>query len=189
MPENGILQFADLTSWEKWLEQNADSPGIWMKIAKKGAEEETIGYPEALEGALAFGWIDGQKKGLDDNHWLQRFTPRRPNGIWSKINTEKAEALIGAGRMRPAGLKEVERAKSDGRWQSAYRGQSTIEIPDDFAEALSTNAKASAFFEGLSKTKRYPFLFRIQNVKKPETRARKIADFVKMLEQGKSFHD
>jgi uncharacterized protein YdeI (YjbR/CyaY-like superfamily) len=191
VPDNDlpILSFASQGDWETWLtEQHTISPGIWLKIAKKDTGVRTVSYPEALEVALCFGWIDGQKRGLDDTHWLQRFTPRKARSKWSRINTDKAQALIDAGRMRPAGLREVELARTDGRWEAAYDGQRTIAVPPDLAEALAVNATAQAFFAALNSANRYAVLFRIHEAKRPETRARRIATYVTMLADGKTFH-
>jgi uncharacterized protein YdeI (YjbR/CyaY-like superfamily) len=183
------MSFASPAEWEAWLDgQHAASDGLWLKIAKKDHDVPTVSYPEALEVALCFGWIDGQKRGLDHTHWLQRFTPRRPRSKWSRINTDKAQALIDAGRMRPAGLREVELAKTDGRWDAAYAGQRTIAVPPDLAEALAGNDAAQAFFATLSGANRYAFLYRINDAKRPETRARRITTYVAMLADGKTFH-
>ena len=175
--------------WEAWLEQHgADSSGIWLRLAKKGAEHATLSYAEALESALCFGWIDGQKRALDEHYWLQRFTPRTSKSIWSKINKAKAEALIASGRIRAAGLREVERARKDGRWDAAYSSASTATVPADLQTALDANLKAKAFFATLNSQNRYAVLFRIQAVKKPETRARKIVQFVEMLSKEEKIH-
>jgi uncharacterized protein YdeI (YjbR/CyaY-like superfamily) len=141
-----------------------------------------------LEIALCYGWIDGQKKSFDEKYFLQKFTPRRPKSIWSKINTEKAEQLIASGQMKPAGLKAIEAAKADGRWEQAYTSQKTISIPKDFEVALNKNKKAKAFFESLNSANRYSFLFRIETAKKAETRANRIRQFMEMLEKGEKFH-
>jgi uncharacterized protein YdeI (YjbR/CyaY-like superfamily) len=191
VPDNdlSILSFASQGDWETWLtEQHTTSPGIWLKIAKKDAGVPGVSYPEALAMALCFGWIDGQKRGLDDTHWLQRFTPRKARSKWSRINTDKAQALIDAGRMRPAGLREVELARTDGRWDAAYEGQRTSAVPPDLAEALAANAAAQAFFATLNSANRYAVLYRIHDAKRPETRARRIAAYVAMLADGKTFH-
>ncbi len=181
--------FPSATDWHDWLEaEHARSDGVWLKLAKKDAPEPTTSYAEALDVALCFGWIDAQKRGLDDEYWLQRFTPRRLRSNWSKINTEKAEALIMTGRMRPAGLREVEKAKSDGRWDAAYAGQRSITVPDDLARALAVNPAASAFFDTLSSINRYAILYRISTVKRPATRAKKIAQYVQMLAEHKTIH-
>ena len=145
-------------------------------------------YEEALGVALCYGWIDGQKKGFDDQYWLQKFTPRGAKSIWSKINTEKAEKLIASGEMRPAGLKAIEAAKQDGRWDAAYESQKNISVPEDFQSALEKNKKAKAFFATLNSANRYSFLFRLQTAKKAETRKKRIRQFVEMLEKGETFH-
>ena len=161
---------------------------MWLRLAKKDAPEPTISYLEALDVALCFGWIDAQTRGLDRDYWLKRFTPRRPGSKWSKINTEKAEALIAAGRMQPAGLREVEKAKADGRWAAAYAGSRTITVPDDLSRALAANPAAAAFFATISSINRYAILYRISTVKRPETRARKIGQYVQMLAEHKTIH-
>ncbi len=185
----GPVRFPTAGAWQAWLEtEHGRSDGVWLKLAKKDAPEPTISYAEALDIALCFGWIDAQKRGLDDEYWLQRFTPRRQRSKWSKINTNKAEALIAAGRMRPGGLREVEAAKADGRWDDAYAGQRTITVPDDLAQALAANAAAADFFATISSTNRYAILYRISTVKRPETRARKITQFVQMLAEHKTIH-
>jgi uncharacterized protein YdeI (YjbR/CyaY-like superfamily) len=184
-----VLPFASKQAWEEWLEANHESAdGVWIKMAKKASGIETVTHPEAIDVALCFGWIDGQRAGLDDVWFLQRFTPRRPRSKWSQINREKAEALIACGAMRPAGLREVERAKEDGRWEAAYPGASTIEVPDDLRAALDANPAASEFFETLTGSNRYAVLFRIHDAKRPETRARRIEKFVAMLARGETMH-
>jgi uncharacterized protein YdeI (YjbR/CyaY-like superfamily) len=190
MPEEfETLLFAVPADLERWLEANAsDSPGLWLKIAKKGAPEPSVTYAEALELALCFGWIDSQKRGLDETHFLQRFTPRRPRGRWSKINREKCEALEASGALRPAGLAEVEAAKADGRWEAAYEGARTAKVPADLQAALDANPKAAASFADLDKTNRYAILYRLQEAKKPETRARRLVKFIVMLEHGEKLH-
>jgi len=185
-----ILLFATPADLEAWLEGNhAESDGIWLKIAKKGAEEPSVTYPEALELALCFGWIDSQKRGHDDQHFLQRFTPRRPRGRWSKINREKAEALIAAGAMRPTGLAEVEAAQGDGRWEAAYEGQRTAQVPDDLRRELDASPAAAEFFAGLDGANRYAVIYRLNDAKKPETRERRLRKFVAMLERGEKIHE
>jgi uncharacterized protein YdeI (YjbR/CyaY-like superfamily) len=175
--------------WEAWLERNGSaSPGVWLRIAKKGAEHPTVSYPEALESALCFGWIDGQKRAESEHYWLQRFTPRTVRSIWSKINREKAKGLVASGQMRPAGLLEIDRAKRDGRWEAAYSSASKAVVPDDLQAALDANKKAKAFFATLNSQNRYAVLFRIQNSKKQETRVKKIARFVEMLSKGEKLH-
>jgi uncharacterized protein YdeI (YjbR/CyaY-like superfamily) len=174
---------------ESWLEENHGSAeGVWLKIAKKGAPEPSVTYAEALEVALCFGWIDSQKRGLDETHFLQRFTPRRPRGRWSKINREKAEALIETGRMRPAGQAEIEAAKADGRWEAAYAGQSTAKVPPDLQRELDGNPAAAKFFDSLDGANRYAILYRLEEAKKPETRQRRLRKFVGMLERGEKIH-
>jgi uncharacterized protein YdeI (YjbR/CyaY-like superfamily) len=181
--------FATPADLEGWLEANAaDSPGIWLKIAKKGAPVPSVTYAEALELALCFGWIDSQKRGLDDTHFLQRFTPRRPRGRWSKINREKCEALEAAGALRPAGAAEVAAAKADGRWDAAYESARTAQVPEDLQAELDANPKAAAFFAELDGTNRYAILYRLQEAKKPETRVRRLTKFVAMLERGEKLH-
>ena len=157
-------------------------------MAKRSSGIASVSLPEALETALCFGWIDGQRKGLDDAWFLQRYTPRRKRSKWSKINRENAEALIEAGRMRPAGLAQVEAAKADGRWEDAYPSPSQMTAPPDLQAELDRNPKAAAFFETLSSTNRYAVLYRIHDAKRPETRARRIAQFVEMLAEGRTLH-
>ena len=184
-----VISFASGTAWESWLEaEHASSPGVWLKIAKKGASVPTVSYADALDAALCFGWIDGQKGRLDDDHWLQRFTRRKPGSRWSRVNTEKAARLIEAGRMRPAGLAEVEQAKADGRWAAAYEPQSAITVPDDLAAELASNESAKAFFETLTGVNRYAILYRITSARRPETRARRIAQYVAMLAEHKKIY-
>jgi uncharacterized protein YdeI (YjbR/CyaY-like superfamily) len=184
-----ILLFATPPDLEAWLEQHgASSPGLWLKIAKKGSGVESVSYAEALELALCFGWIDSQKRGLDERHFLQRFTPRRPRGKWSLINREKAEGLIDAGAMRPAGLAEVEAAKADGRWEAAYAGQRTAEVPEDLRRELDRNEAAREFFATLDSANRYAILYRLQEAKKPETRERRLRKFIAMLEREEKIH-
>lgn len=188
-PPEETRSFATAKAWDAWLrKQHAKSSGIWMKIAKKGSATRSIGYPEALDGALAWGWIDAQKKGLDDDWWVQRFTPRGPRSIWSKINREKALVLVEQGKMQPAGLAAIERAKENGQWERAYDGQKNAKVPDDLAAALDANKKAKAFFATLDSPNRYAILHRIHLAKKEETRARRIAKFVEMLAKGEKLH-
>ena len=182
--------FESKKKWAAWLaKDHAISPGVWLKLAKKGSGILSITYEEALDVALCYGWIDGQKKGFDDKYWLQKFTPRGAKSIWSKINTEKAERLIASGDMKPAGLKTIEAAKQDGRWDAAYASQKNISMPEDFQAALNKNKKAKAFFDTLKSSERYSFLFRIQTAKKAETRAKRIQQFVEMLERNDKFHE
>jgi uncharacterized protein YdeI (YjbR/CyaY-like superfamily) len=184
-----VLAFDSTQAWDAWLSaHHAGSPGLWLKIAKKGSAGQSISYPEALDVALCHGWIDGQKGRHDDDYWLQRFTPRKPGSNWSKINTERAAALIASGRMRPAGLREVERAQADGRWERAYHSQSRIAVPEDLARALAANPQARDFFATLDGTNRYAVLYRITSAKRPETRAKRIDTFVAMLSEHKKIH-
>ena len=184
-----MLAFESDADWEAWLEQHhATSDGVWMKIAKKGSGIPTVTYPGVLDTALCFGWIDGQRKALDDEHFLQRFTPRRARSRWSQINRDRAEALIKAKRMRPAGLAEVQRAKADGRWGAAYDGQRTMTVPDDLQRELDARPDAAVFFAQLSSQNRYAILYRLHDAKRPETRARRLETFVAMLEAGETIH-
>ena len=183
------LSFASAAAWEAWLEEHHGEPdGIWIKIAKKGSGIAGVRYPEVLESALCFGWIDGRREALDDRYFLQRFTPRRARSRWSQINRDKAEALIAAGRMRPAGLAEVERAKADGRWAAAYGGQRAMRVPEDLQRELDARPEAAAFFAQLSSQNRYAILYRLHDAKRPETRARRLAQFVAMLEAGETIY-
>ncbi|WP_426400751.1 YdeI/OmpD-associated family protein [Ralstonia sp. R-29] len=183
------LTFTNQEAWEAWLDAHGeDVPGVWLRIAKRSAEQPTLSYAQALESALCYGWIDGQKQAENAHYWLQRFTPRTAKSIWSKINKAKAEALISAGRMRPMGLRAIDQAKCDGRWKAAYSSASTSTVPDDLQQALDANPKAKQFFATLNSQNRYAILFRIQNVKKAETRARKIAQFIDMLNKGEKLH-
>jgi uncharacterized protein YdeI (YjbR/CyaY-like superfamily) len=191
MPTDGlpVMSFGSTDAWDAWLAvHHADSPGLWLKIAKKGAAGTTISYSDALDVALCHGWIDGQKGRHDDDYWLQRFTPRKAASKWSKINTERVTALTASGRMRPAGLREVERAQADGRWEQAYESQSRIAVPEDLARALAANERASAFFATLDSANRYAILYRISAAKRPETRAKRIDTYVAMLSEHKKIH-
>ncbi|WP_432090943.1 YdeI/OmpD-associated family protein [Streptomyces sp. NRRL F-5630] len=185
-----VLSFATREEWEEWLEQNhQDSSGIWFRIPKNASAAEGVGYAEALESALCYGWIDGQKKKQDERYWLQRFTPRRAGSKWSKVNREKATALIEAGRMRPAGQREVDKAKKDGRWEAAYAAQSKATVPDDLQAALDAAPEAARdFFAGLDSRNRYAILHRVEDAKKAETRAARIEKFVAMLTEGKKLY-
>ena len=184
-----IKLFKSQQAWTTWLDKNhAKSEGVWLQIAKKAGNVKTVTYTEAVEVALCYGWIDGQGKGLDDSAWLQKFTPRGPRSIWSKINRQKAEELIASGRMQPAGLAAIERAKQNGRWDNAYDSHRTAGVPADLQAALDANAKAKAFFATLDSTNRYAILFRLQTAKKAETRARRIAQFVGMLEKHEKLY-
>jgi uncharacterized protein YdeI (YjbR/CyaY-like superfamily) len=184
-----ILPFAAAADWESWLEDNhTANAGVWLKFAKKGSGISSLTYAEAVEVALCFGWIDGQAKSYDDAWWLQRFTPRRSRSIWSRVNREKAEALMRSGRVRPSGLAAIEAARSDGRWDAAYEPSSTAAVPDDLRAALDRSPSAAAKFETLRGANRYAILFRIQTAKRPETRQRRIEKFVAMLERGETIY-
>lgn len=179
------MLFASHHEWEDWLTVHQAEPrGLWLKIAKKGAESPSVSYAEALDCALCYGWIDGQKKACDDAFWLQKFTPRRPKSLWSRGNTKKAMQLIASGRMTPAGLREIDRAKKDGRWDAAYGSQRTLTIPDDFQAELDRHPQARAFFDTLNKTNRYAICYRIETAKKPQTRQARIDTFTVMLERN-----
>jgi uncharacterized protein YdeI (YjbR/CyaY-like superfamily) len=190
MPEDlPTVGFATPEEFEAWLEENhAGSEGIWLKIAKKGSGVPSVTYAEALRTCLCFGWIDSQKKGFDERFFLQRFTPRRPRGRWSRINRKAAEELIEAGSMRPAGLAEVDQAKADGRWEDAYEGQRTAKVPPDLQRELDSNRAARDFFAGLDSANRYAIVYRLEEAKKPETRERRLRKFVAMLERGEKIH-
>lgn len=183
-----VIAFDDADAWEGWLVAHADAKGLWLKIAKKGAGVTTVNYAEALDVALCHGWIDGQKRGLDERFFLQRFTPRRPKSLWSKINIGHVERLIAAGRMREGGLREIEAAKADGRWDAAYDGARAMEVPPELAAALAKNRKAKAFFETLNSTNRYAVCWRVQTAKKPETKAKRVDALVAMLARGEKLH-
>jgi uncharacterized protein YdeI (YjbR/CyaY-like superfamily) len=184
-----VLTAASREAWEAWLaEEHGRSLGVWLRIARKGARAETVSYPEALEVALAYGWIDGQKARLDDEHWLQRFTPRKAGSTWSKRNRAMAAELVERGEMKPSGLRAVEAAKADGRWDAAYDGQRDATVPADLARALAGNERARAFFETLDSTNRYAILYRVQDARKPETRARRIERYVEMLARHETIH-
>ena len=187
--ESPTLTFANQQAWEAWLDTHGETAsGVWLRIAKASADQSTISYAKALESALCHGWIDGQKKAESAHYWLQRFTPRTAQSIWSRINKEKAEALMAASRMRPAGLRAIEQARRNGRWDAAYTSARASTVPADLQQALDANPEAKRFFATLSGQNRYAILFRIQNVKKAETRARKIAQYVDMLNKGETLH-
>ncbi|MCW2621533.1 MAG: hypothetical protein JWL64_1135 [Frankiales bacterium] len=189
MSEREILHCADAAAWERWLaEHHADSPGVRLAIAKKGSGVASVGYADAVEVALCWGWIDGRRDRLDEVHFLQGFSPRRPRSIWSQVNRDKVAALTAEGRMQPAGQAEVDRAKADGRWDAAYASQRTSAVPDDLQAALDADPAAAAFFATLNSQNRYAILFRTGSVKKAETRARKIAEYVAMLARGETIY-
>lgn len=184
-----FMFFASMSDWRAWLDQEHDSAtGVWLKIAKKDSGFASVNYADALSVALCYGWIDGQKKPFDDAWWLQRFSPRKAGSRWSKINREKAQELIDGGLMRPAGQREVDAAMADGRWAAAYDSPRTATVPDDLAAALAANQAAGAFFATLDGRNRYAILYRVQEAKRPETRARRIDTFVTMLANGEKIH-
>ncbi len=184
-----ILQFADRTAWESWLQDHyASSSGVWLRIARKASGIPTVTHAEALEEALCYGWIDGQRAPHDETFFLQRFTPRRARSKWSQINRQKAIELIERGKMKAAGLAQIEAAKNDGRWEAAYPPQSSRAIPEDFQRALDENPAAKDFFATLRGVRRYSFIYRIEDAKRPETRARRIKEFVAMLAEGRTHH-
>ena len=184
-----ILAFASQTEWEAWLDgEHASSDGVWLKFAKKGSGVESVVYAEALEVALCYGWIDSQVKSLDERFYLQRFTPRRGRSKWSRVNRDKIEKLTKQGRMKPAGLAQVELAKADGRWEAAYASPANAEVPDDLQAALDGNAKAAEFWASLNKSNRFAILYQLQDAKKPETRARRLEKFMGMLERGEKLY-
>ena len=181
--------FKSKKDWAEWLEKNhGKSLGLWLRVAKKDSGVRSVSYKEALDVALCYGWIDGQKKPENEKTWLQRFVPRSERSLWSKINREKASALIASGEMKAVGLEAIEQAKKNGRWESAYDSPRRATVPGDFQAVLDGNARAKAFFEKLDGANRYAVLWRIQTVKKAETRARKIREFVGMLERGEKLH-
>ena len=181
--------FETQQDWEVWLTENhATSAVIWLQLAKKGSGIATITYDDAIEIALCYGWIDGQKQSHSERYWLQKFTPRSKKSVWSKINRAKAQALIDAGKMKAAGLKDVELAKNDGRWEAAYDSASKLVVPDDFQAVLDGNTPAKAFFDSLDRRNRYAVLFRIQTAKTAETRHKKISQLVEMLARHEKIH-
>ena len=186
-PDAPTLVFQNQKAWAAWLAKNhGKSFGVWLRMAKKASGLQSVSHSEALEAALCYGWIDGQTKSADENAWLQKFTPRTKKSIWSKINRQKALALIEAGQMKLAGLEEIERAKKDGRWDAAYDSPRAATVPDDLQAALEGNARAKAFFTTLSGQNRYAILFRIQTAKKADTRARRIQQFIEMLAKNET---
>jgi len=188
-PDLPIVPFASREAWAAWLEeQHKKSDGLWLKIAKKGSGIGTVTFPEALDVALCYGWIDGQRARFDERFFLQRFTPRKPRSKWSRVNREKVTKLIETGEMKPSGLREVERAKADGRWDAAYEPQSTAKVPDDLLEELGKNDAAQEFFSTLDSRNRYAILYQIQDAKRQETRARRIARYVAMLAERKKLY-
>jgi len=188
-PKAAARLFKDQSAWSAWLDKNhRSSGGIWLRLAKKNSGLQSVSYAEALEIALCYGWIDGHKRPESEQAWLQKFCPRSAKSIWSKINREKALALIQSERIHAAGLEAIEQAKTNGRWDSAYDSPSRASVPDDLQAALNANPRANAFFKNLDRANRYAILFRIQTAKKPETRARNIQKFSAMLERGEKIH-
>jgi len=183
-----VVSFASAADWDRWLTEPGRAAGVWLRIAKKGAGVASVSYAEAVEVAIRHGWIDGQKAPLDDRFWLQKFTPRRPRSRWSERNRDIAVRLVEDGRMTPAGLAEVEAARADGRWERAYAPASTATVPDDLREALDATPKAAEAFDALDGANRYAILYRVQDARRPETRARRIATFVEMLARGERLH-
>jgi uncharacterized protein YdeI (YjbR/CyaY-like superfamily) len=187
--DDPVLAFESPAAWEEWLaREHASQNGIWVKIAKKATGIPTVTHAEAIDVALCYGWIDGQRKPFDDQWFLQRFTPRRARSRWSKINRDKVERLIAEGRMQPAGRREIDRAKADGRWDAAYDAPSTATLPDDLQQAFDANPAAAAFFATLNSQNRFAILYRVQDAKRSDTRARRIETFVAMLAEGKKLY-
>ena len=184
-----VLFFISKQDWRDWLDKHYGQPkGVWLKHAKKASGKQSVSYDEALEEALCYGWIDSQKQAYDSDYYLQKFTPRGPKSVWSKVNVTKVEALTKAGRMRPAGLAAAESARQDGRWDAAYDSPSTSQIPADFQAALDENPKAKQFFETLNKANVYAFCWRVQTAKKPETRKARVERFIEMLNRSEKLH-
>ena len=184
-----IVEFQSASQWDRWLAQNySKSKGIWIRFFKKDSDVSSINTSDALDAALCYGWITGQEKPYDEKSWLGRFVPRRPKSIWSKVNTKSAEKLIRQGRMKPAGLKQIEEARRDGRWDRAYSPPSTAKLPQDFTEALQRNKKALLFFKTLNRANIYSVVFRLENAKNEELRKAKIKQIIRMFEKGEKFH-
>jgi uncharacterized protein YdeI (YjbR/CyaY-like superfamily) len=189
MDSDPILGFDSQKAWEEWLEENhRTSSGIWMRLAKKTSGIQSVSYAEAVESALCYGWIDGHKRPHSETAWLQRFTPRRSRSMWSQINRDKALALIESRRMKAAGHEEIERARQDGRWEAAYGSPSALKADPEFQKALNKNSRAKKFFKTISAANRYAILWRIQTAKRPETRERRIREYIEMLEKGETLH-
>jgi uncharacterized protein YdeI (YjbR/CyaY-like superfamily) len=185
-----LLELPDREAWASWLAEHGESSsGVWLKLARTGGGERSFTYAEALDVALCHGWIDGQKGKIDERHWRQRFTPRTARSRWSKRNRDRAEQLIAQGEMAPAGLREVEAARADGRWDAAYDSPATAEVPPDLQAALDADPAARAFFAGLDRANRYAILYRLQEARRPETRARRLEKFLAMLREGRRIHE
>jgi uncharacterized protein YdeI (YjbR/CyaY-like superfamily) len=184
-----VKPFATRAAFARWMATNhARASGIWIKVAKRGSGIRSVTHAEAVEVALCYGWIDGQRQRYDDEYFVQRFTPRRLRSIWSKINRDKARELIASGAMQPAGLREVERAQADGRWDAAYASQRNAVVPGELDRRLRTHARARKFFESLDSRNRYAFVHRLLTAKKPETRERRAEQFFEMLKKGETFY-
>jgi uncharacterized protein YdeI (YjbR/CyaY-like superfamily) len=185
-----IVAFGSAAEWEDWLEANhADSRGVWLRIAKRDSGLDSVRYPEVLDVALCFGWIDGQRRAGDEHTFLQRMTPRGPRSRWSRINRDRADELAAEGRIRAAGRARMEEARADGRWDAAYEPQSRATVPEDLREALDANPAAREAFAGLDSRNRYAILYRVQDAKRTETRARRIGQYVTMLAEGRRLHE
>jgi len=184
-----VILFETQESWSNWLEKNESASGIWVQIAKKGSGINSINYKETLEVALCFGWIDGVSNKFDEKTWVQRFTPRKPNSKWSKINKDKAEELIASGNMRPSGMAAIELAKQKGIWDSAYDSQKNATIPADLQNELDKNQEAAEFFKSLESVNRYAILYRLQTTRNPEIRTKKLAQFIEMLNRKEKIHN
>jgi uncharacterized protein YdeI (YjbR/CyaY-like superfamily) len=183
-----VVFFADTVAWEQWLAQNYTlQTGVWIKISRKASGIVSINHADALDEALCYGWIDGQRRSFDDTYFLQKFTPRRARSLWSKVNIAKVEAFIADGRMQPSGMAEIAAAKADGRWDAAYESQKAATPPPDFAAALDENQQAKAYFATLTRAQQYSFLWRLMTARKPETRARRLAAMIELLNEGKHF--
>jgi uncharacterized protein YdeI (YjbR/CyaY-like superfamily) len=191
MPADGpLLELPDREAWAAWLAANGESSsGVWLRLARKDGGARSLTYADALDVALCHGWIDGQKGRIDERHWRQRFTPRTARSRWSKRNRQRAEELLAAGEMAPAGLREVEAARADGRWEAAYDSPATAEVPPDLQAALDADPAAAGFFAGLDRANRYAILYRLQEARRPETRARRLEKFLGMLREGRRIHE
>lgn len=188
-PELPVIEFATADDFEAWLSENYEDPGgLWIKLARKASGIPSVTYPEALDVALCYGWIDGLRRSFDENYYVQKFTPRRARSKWSKINREKVALLVEAGRMQPAGMAQIEAAKADGRWQDAYDSPSKMTVPDDLQARLDEHPEAATFFQGLDSRNRYAILYRIQDAKRPDTRARRIEQFFQMMVDGEKLY-
>jgi len=189
LEELSVLSFKTKKEFRDWLEKNNNSStGIWLKFYKTDSGISSITHDEALDEAICFGWIDGQLNKYDDESWLQKFTPRRPKSLWSKKNAERAEKLIKLGKMKPSGMKEIDAAKADGRWEKAYDSPANMKIPEDFMKRLTKDKKAFKFFQSLNRTNLYAIAWRLQTAKKPETREKRITQIIEMFSKGEKFH-